>query len=198
MYTDTDKTLAGVLSACVEAGPDHCALASSNSTAASLEKDIYSVLEKLKHRPIALEGLIVDYTAVRTRILFSLYSPTMYPDLLSLFDGLLSNNLTTIAAIMADESALAAAGNDARIGIACADKGRDVFVSADPEENGFEEKVLPSMQAQMRRAGQQVILGHYLLLFADDGARRRGNGTRGISPRRRSILSSSLGIRMTR
>ncbi|KAL1616078.1 hypothetical protein SLS56_011559 [Neofusicoccum ribis] len=146
MFTDTDKTFAGFLSACVTAGPEHCALARSNHTAASLEKAVYSLMDNLKYRPIPYQGIIIDYTFVRSFTLLSLYDPSGFPQLAALLDGLLTNNFTVFASL--DGSTVQAASvTDGRHGIECSDKGRDVFASAAPAENGFDEKVLPTMEA---------------------------------------------------
>ncbi|KAF9641105.1 alpha/beta-hydrolase [Lasiodiplodia theobromae] len=153
MFTDTDKTFAGVLSACVEAGPERCALAGSNRTAASLEKDVYSLMEELKQRPIPLSGILIDYHLVRGYILLGLYNPVNYPSIMALLDGLLSKNLTVITEAMAGSASVtASAGNDAQKGIQCGDKGADVSAWADPARNGFDKTILPAMEALNERS----------------------------------------------
>lgn len=145
MYTDTDKTFAGVLSACVSAGPSRCALARANATAASLEKDIFSLFERLKHRPVTIAGLLIDHTLVRSFVLLSLYDIEAYPALMALLDALLRDDLAALAALMA--GGFASAGNDAEKGIQCGDKGGNVSAAADPARNGFDETALPVMEA---------------------------------------------------
>ncbi|GME23738.1 Nedd8-like protein [Neofusicoccum parvum] len=190
MFTDTDKTFAGFLSTCVTAGPEHCALARSNHTAASLEKAVYSLMDNLKYRPIPYQGIIIDYTFVRSFTLLSLYDPSGFPQLAALLDGLLTNNFTVFASL--DGSTVQAASvTDGRHGIECSDKGRDVFASAAPAENGFDEKVLPTMEAINQKSRLAGDTSAYLVALCgqwNTEAKERYRGDFGAKTRHPVLL----------
>jgi hypothetical protein len=73
-YADTDKVFAGFVSGCA-AAPDSCALARNNATAADIEKAIYDLMETLKYHPIGHNGLLLDWSTIRSSVLAFLYQP---------------------------------------------------------------------------------------------------------------------------
>lgn len=81
---DTDASLQDFANACVEAGPDVCALYKSDSSAVKARID--AVFANLKNRPLAVEGSgapgstpvdygLVDYSVVRRLVFNFLYRP---------------------------------------------------------------------------------------------------------------------------
>lgn len=80
--TDTDKTFStGFLGGCLEAGPNRCALARANATVSDLEETVFGLIDTLKFNPIAIGGVLVDYTIIKDAILGTLYGPALWGQL---------------------------------------------------------------------------------------------------------------------
>ncbi|OJJ85325.1 uncharacterized protein ASPGLDRAFT_66060 [Aspergillus glaucus CBS 516.65] len=148
VWTDTDAAFAQFIKECIDA-PEKCTLATHNSTATSLEKSIYHLLDTLKYHPIAYEGTIIDHGSIKTIIRTSLNTPASWPTLSAALDSLLSGNLTQFLAIQTSLNPPYASANmdEAVYGIHCADKK--------PGKHTFNE-VLPAVSAL---SNQSTLMG---------------------------------------
>ncbi|GAA5865149.1 hypothetical protein JCM1840_003923 [Sporobolomyces johnsonii] len=98
---DTRKTYEGFLASCAESGPSGCAFAKENSTAASLEKRIEALYEKLRMapHPVGVSALgpgIVTASDVQYTIFHALYSPKTWPHMAQLLASLEAGNGTAM------------------------------------------------------------------------------------------------------
>ncbi|KAK2748950.1 hypothetical protein FQN57_007233 [Myotisia sp. PD_48] len=90
-WTDSDKVFSAIFSHCIEAGPDRCALAGRNATAAELEQSIWDLLYKIKEQPIPVGNAVLDYSTLKMMLAEALYTPDHWPsltkNLAALLDG---------------------------------------------------------------------------------------------------------------
>src|SRR3954471_14510475 len=93
MYADTDKVFAGFVSGCA-ANPDKCVLARNNATVGDIERRIYDYMETVKYHPVGHNGLLIDWSLVRSTVLAFLYNPSTWPVLGSILDDLMSEKFT--------------------------------------------------------------------------------------------------------
>jgi hypothetical protein len=101
----SDASFAGFFSGCLNASPGNCALARPDVTADELEQEIIDLLDTFKYNPIAVPPYemtnIVDYGALKSAIVISLYAPALWPDLALAYNGLLRGNGTAFTAFLA-------------------------------------------------------------------------------------------------
>jgi hypothetical protein len=84
-WSDTDKAFTHFFQTCLEAGPDKCALAALNRTAAQLEDDAWAWFDSLRQPggggggPIPAGAALVDYLAAKGLVAEMLKSPSVWP-----------------------------------------------------------------------------------------------------------------------
>ncbi|KAK0716379.1 TAP-like protein-domain-containing protein [Lasiosphaeris hirsuta] len=64
-WTDTDKVFSYYFTSCVEAGPEKCALAALNKTAAALEQDVWDFFDNIRAAPIAVGSDVLDLVGLK-------------------------------------------------------------------------------------------------------------------------------------
>lgn len=103
MFTNTDEAFAGFCQYCATA-PDKCLLAQNNRTAEQISEFVVDTLEELKFNPIPIavpgSGRLVDYTTIRTRLIYALYSPSTWPSLDAILYNVSTKNTTALAALL--------------------------------------------------------------------------------------------------
>lgn len=111
--------------------PKYCSLAQHHpdKAAEQLEAEAYALIDELKYRPFAYNGLVLGYTELKATIRFALYAPVLWLVLEEVFDALLAQprNETlageVLTRFLATDSITASIPvDDAAIGIACVDK----------------------------------------------------------------------------
>ncbi|KAL6404980.1 hypothetical protein AUP68_11819 [Ilyonectria robusta] len=125
LYKDTDKTFYGFCTGCV-ANPDKCVLAKENMTAAELEAKVYAFFEDLKYNPIVIPdptaSYVLDYSTVKPLMHRQLYAPQAWPSAAIVLNALMTRDIETIAAIVAELAATPAMLDaEAQFGIKCGD-----------------------------------------------------------------------------
>jgi hypothetical protein len=65
---------------CIEAGPNYCALAGLNKTAAELEQDAWQLLDSIRNVPLAVGYNIIDLFGIKSLIIGSLHGDYEAPD----------------------------------------------------------------------------------------------------------------------
>ncbi|OJJ63778.1 hypothetical protein ASPSYDRAFT_263706 [Aspergillus sydowii CBS 593.65] len=70
----SDECFSDIFSECVKAGPERCQLAAHNKTAEEYEAAAYELLEIVKHQPIPVGKLVLDYSTAKSIYASSLYS----------------------------------------------------------------------------------------------------------------------------
>ena len=154
--TDSDVSYDGFFTGCI-ANPDRCALAQNGTTAQDLKERIYNLLTTLKYHPIAAGSNagtdIIDYSAVKTLITTSMYTPQLWPLLARGLNGILTGNYTAfleVVALVAPTSIYPNNGPEAVLGI----RGSDVR----PRSNDFTD-VYPLIEETFAKSR---IFGDYL------------------------------------
>ncbi|KAK4052692.1 hypothetical protein OIV83_001979 [Microbotryomycetes sp. JL201] len=96
----TNKTLEGFYEACVQAGPTRCALATTDSTAASLRARIDKLRRRLRAEPLPVVTVagtgIVKTSDIQHVIFRKLYSPKSWPVLASILANAENGNGTAM------------------------------------------------------------------------------------------------------
>ena len=115
--TDSDAVLSGFFKGCVAAGAASCPLACPQATAASLEEQVFALLDKVKFQPfpaLSAAGVeantIIDYGLLKTMISSSLETPAAYPVLATILQDLLHGNTTSILDLIALSAESSTAG----------------------------------------------------------------------------------------
>ncbi|KAI0399468.1 TAP-like protein-domain-containing protein [Xylaria palmicola] len=129
-FASADDTFSEFFRQCVST-PDVCGLARShpNATAGQLESAAYDLIEEIKYRPLAHDGLVLGYLELTSAIRFALYTPYTWLALDRILDAFFATprNETLAGAALADYLAASLAGDapadDAPIGIECVDQG---------------------------------------------------------------------------
>ncbi|KAH6838340.1 TAP-like protein-domain-containing protein [Chaetomium sp. MPI-CAGE-AT-0009] len=121
-FLTADSGFRAILSACIEAGPAKCPLASINSTAADLEATLFGVAEKYGKEPVAVgtsvltERLVKEMIFVVTKYTSGIATATNH--LANLITG---TNLTEVVAYYDGLAGGIAVESDAISGIKCSD-----------------------------------------------------------------------------
>ncbi|KAL2853376.1 TAP-like protein-domain-containing protein [Aspergillus pseudoustus] len=84
----SDELFSTIFCHCVEAGPELCSLASYNKTPDELEAAAWDLLDAIKHQPVAVGELVVDYAALKGIFAQSLYSQRFWPSITTVIDYL--------------------------------------------------------------------------------------------------------------
>ncbi|KEF52561.1 uncharacterized protein A1O9_11404 [Exophiala aquamarina CBS 119918] len=98
-WTDSDKVFAGIFSTCIEAGPELCPLAARNKTAQELESDVWDLLDTVKHHPLPVGSVLLDYMALKGMITEALYTTELWPNLATTLDILLHGPESALTAL---------------------------------------------------------------------------------------------------
>jgi hypothetical protein len=103
---DTDANMAKFYRYCISSGPSKCSLAQIDSTPASIERALESLLTSLKDEPIAVPATatrgpeIITYSGVMDNIGISLYTPfTRFSTMAILLSDLIYGNGSTFAGL---------------------------------------------------------------------------------------------------
>lgn len=131
-FLTADSGFRAILAACIEAGPEKCALASLNSNAADLEATLIGMADKYGKNPVAVGGTVINSRMV-TELLFIVIKytsgiATAAEHLTNLVTG---TNLTEVVAYYDKLSSGVAIKNDSSMGIKCS----DTFPRADSIED---------------------------------------------------------------
>ncbi|KXX73109.1 Tripeptidyl aminopeptidase [Madurella mycetomatis] len=118
-----DSAFRAILAECIRVGPEKCALASVNSTAAELEDTLFSFAETFKASPMAAGSSVIDYRLIRELLFVVVKYPSDIANAAVHINNLLTGtNLTAVAEYYNDLMAGLAAGNDDAVwGIKCSD-----------------------------------------------------------------------------
>ncbi|KAI0444050.1 TAP-like protein-domain-containing protein [Xylaria telfairii] len=136
-FASADDTFSEFFRQCVST-PEVCNLAGNrpNATAKELESATYDLIDELKYRPLAYDGLIIGYAELKSAIRFALYAPYTWLVLDNILDAFLAEprNETLVGATIENYLFMSFAGDaaadDAGIGIECVDKA--------PRSNSFD------------------------------------------------------------
>ena len=124
-YASVDDVFHGFFTGCIAAGPEKCALAKGNITAAALETSVAEFLAALKFQPIPLAGTLIDYSAIKSTIGHNYIDyPSTWPQMAQALDGVMNGNLTELEdafGTIGSGSAPAGQANEAIYGIRCSD-----------------------------------------------------------------------------
>jgi len=147
MVDSTDETWNEFFRGCLAAGRKNCALAREGATFEQLRETVYDLLYKLKYDPVPLGGFVIDYAIAKAGIVNAMYSPTRWPALARVINGLLTGNVTAVAEFLAGEGgsgdgSRAPAGESTQ-GIRCSDKTARAAKRAD---------IMPAMNEVARRS----------------------------------------------
>ncbi|KAI5868113.1 alpha/beta-hydrolase [Durotheca rogersii] len=99
--TDADAAFSAIFTGCV-AAPNKCALARDNRTAAELEREVLDFFEAVKLRPLVVQGAILDYTAIKSYFVGSLYDSSGWPALSGLVDTILTGQYESSSGVPTD------------------------------------------------------------------------------------------------
>jgi pimeloyl-ACP methyl ester carboxylesterase len=118
-----DAGFRAILTQCIEAGPERCALASINSTAADLEATLFDVADKYGKSPVAAGKTVIDSKVVKELLFIMLKYPNDVVNATIHISNLVTGtNLTAAAEYYNKLSGDVAMGNDdAFYGIKCGD-----------------------------------------------------------------------------
>lgn len=89
----SDLVFSGIFKACA-ANPDQCSLARPGKSAADLERSVWDLFETLKRRPIPIGTLTLDDNVLRRFVSSALYTTTLWKNLTSSLDMLVSGNVS--------------------------------------------------------------------------------------------------------
>jgi len=106
-YADTEKDLNNFYTACAEAGPERCALASSHSTALTISNDVDALISKLYSRPLAVPKSarpgILTSSMIEAMMFTYLYRPREWPIFATHLASAMAGNGTSIVEMFMDK-----------------------------------------------------------------------------------------------
>jgi hypothetical protein len=130
-FTDTDKALSGFFSTCAASGSS-CALARNGVTGEELEDNFYNFMENdLKYNPIPNGQELVEYSAVKSKVLGELYLPIAWPSTAQFIDGLLAKNESSLRMYARGLGHYTRSSTaDSQPGIRCSDKAASLRLTS--------------------------------------------------------------------
>ena len=142
-FLTADSGFRAILAACIEAGPEKCALASLNSNAADLEATLVGMADKYGKNPVAVGSTVINSRMVRELFFIVIkYTGGIATAAQHLTNLVTGTNLTEVAAYYDGLSAGVSVGdNDSIMGIKCS----DTFLRADSIEG-----ILPDVEHMLQ------------------------------------------------
>jgi pimeloyl-ACP methyl ester carboxylesterase len=121
-FLSADSGFRAILAACIEAGPEKCALASLNSNAADLEATLVDMADKYGKNPVAVGGSVINERMVRELFFIVIkYTGGIATAAEHITNLVTGTNLTEVVAYYDGLSAGVAIENDSLMGIKCSD-----------------------------------------------------------------------------
>ncbi|KAI0391380.1 hypothetical protein F5Y17DRAFT_460913 [Xylariaceae sp. FL0594] len=182
----TDATFSEFFRQCVSS-PEYCPLAQHRPGIApsALEAQTYDLIDELRRRPFAYDGLVIGYAQLESSIRFALYAPQLWHFLANdILDSLLvPRRNDTLAGEglygLTSSSSNVAEQNDAQVGIACVDKV--------PRSDSFDHvsSVLDQAAAKSRLLGDAIApLYAICAQWKVEAPQRYRGGFHGVRPRK--------------
>lgn len=118
-----DSAFRAILAECIRVGPERCALASVNSTAAELEDTLINFAETFKASPVAAGSSVIDYRLIKELLFVVIKYPSDIANAAMHINNLLTGTNLTAAAEYYNSlmGGLATGNDDAVWGIKCSD-----------------------------------------------------------------------------
>ncbi|EAQ85645.1 hypothetical protein CHGG_06898 [Chaetomium globosum CBS 148.51] len=121
-FLTADSGFRAILAACIEAGPDKCALASLTSDAAELEATLLGVADKYGKNPVAVGTTVINSRMVRELFFIVIkYTGGIATAATHLTNLVTGTNLTEVAAYYDGLLGGVSVDNDSMMGIKCSD-----------------------------------------------------------------------------